>query len=140
MRARGWTVLALAAAGACTSRAPGPPAPSAEARTNVLTLCQEVIDHGSEGFFPAGPTPPTVPRGIAVPFPEDPAFERLGFRPGPAVRYQYEVLAEETPVGDFQVRCVARGDLDGDGQTSELSVTIGASGRTGAVEALREDE
>ena len=65
----------------------------------------------------AGPTPREVPKGgQPVPFPEDEAFQKLGFAPGTAVRFQYQVVVKEDPVGEPEVTCYARGDQDGDGQ------------------------
>src|SRR5262245_51351381 len=73
---------------------------SSEARIQVLSLCNDVSAYQSESgtLLRAGPQPREVPRGRAVPFPRDEAFEKLGFDPGPEVRYQYEVAVETDPL------------------------------------------
>ncbi|AGC48642.1 hypothetical protein MYSTI_07370 [Myxococcus stipitatus DSM 14675] len=115
----------------------------AEARLNVLALCDAVqsfrAEHGH--YVMAGPTPRDVPKGgQAVPFPEDEAFHRLGFEPGEQVRFQYEVLVQESPVGEPEVSCLARGDFDGDGLNSLYRVRLDAHGMTGPIEVEREGE
>jgi hypothetical protein len=117
--------------------------PTAEARVNVLNLCGDVQayrdEHGT--YLVAGPTPREVPRGgEAAPFPHDEAFERIGFNPGPEVRYQYEVMVQADPVGEPEVTCFARGDLDGDGQLSVFRVTLDVNGMTSPVQAERPEE
>ncbi len=116
--------------------------PTSEARVNVLKLCGDVQAYRDTrgAWLLAGPTPREVPQGHAVPWPEDARFHALGFEPGATVRYQYEVLVQEDPVGALEVTCVARGDLDGDGQHSVFRVTLDAQGMTSAVEAEREEE
>jgi hypothetical protein len=113
-----------------------------EARIQVLALCGAVAAHQAVTgtLRAAGPQPPEVPRGRAVPFPHDEAFEALEFHPGDAVRYQYEVVVAEDPVGQPEVTCYARGDLDGDGQRSVFRVTLDANGMTSPVSVEREDE
>ena len=121
----------------------GDPSFSNEARVNVLRLCGDVQSYRDEhGSFPAaGPLPAEVPRGgRAVPFPHDEAFEKLGFAPGERVRYQYQVVVQETPLGEAEVTCFARGDLDGDGQVSVFRVTLDANGMTSPVQVEREEE
>ncbi|WP_309243034.1 hypothetical protein [Hyalangium versicolor] len=116
---------------------------SDEARINVIALCDAVQMYRSENgvFLPAGPAPREVPKGgQPVPFPKDEAFEKLGFTPGTAVRFQYQVVVQENPVGEPEVTCYARGDQDGDGQNSVYSVTLDANGMTSPVKAEREDE
>jgi hypothetical protein len=116
---------------------------SEEARINLLALCQAVEEYRSETgtFLAAGPTPREVPKGgTPVPFPEDEAFKKLGFTPGTAVRFQYQVLVQENPVGEPEVTCYARGDQDGDGQNSVYSVTLDANGMTSPVKVQRENE
>ncbi len=66
------------------------------------------------GPIPCAPSPPFIPTDEVRWQPSE-GFERLGLRPGPQVRYQYEVQVE--PDGRFVV--IARGDLDADGETSE---------------------
>ena len=116
---------------------------STEARVNVIALCDAVQMYRSESgvFLAAGPTPGEVPKGgQSVPFPADEAFQKLGFAPGTAVRFQYQVVVREDPVGEPEVTCYARGDQDGDGQNSVYSVTLDANGMTSPVQVEREDE
>lgn len=118
-------------------------APAEEARINVIALCDAVQMYRAENgvFLSAGPTPAEVPQGgRAVPFPHDEAFEKLGFVPGTAVRFQYQVVVQEDPVGEAEVTCQARGDLDGDGQNSVYSVKLDSNGMTSPVEVEREGE
>ncbi|NVJ27086.1 hypothetical protein HUW62_38310 [Myxococcus sp. AM011] len=114
-----------------------------EARLNVLALCDAVQAYRDEhgAYQVAGPTPRDVPRGgEAVPFPENDVFHRLGFEPGEKVRFQYEVVVQESPVGEPEVSCLARGDFDGDGLNSVYRVRLDANGMTTAVEVEREGE
>jgi hypothetical protein len=114
-----------------------------EARVNVLRLCGDVQSYRDEHgtFLAAGPLPKQVPQGgEAVPFPHDETFEKLGFSPGERVRYQYQVIVQETPLGEAEVACLARGDLDGDGQVSVFRVTLDANGMTSPVQVEREEE
>jgi hypothetical protein len=114
-----------------------------EARINVIALCDAVQMFRAESgvFLAAGPMPPQVPSGgTPVPFPQDEAFEKLGFAAGTPVRLQYQVVVQEDPVGEPEVTCYARGDQDGDGQNSVYSVTLDANGMTSPVKAEREDE
>lgn len=116
---------------------------SNEARVNVLRLCSDVQAYRDEhGVFPAaGPVPREVPRGgKAVPFEPDENLKKIGFEPGERVRYQYQVVVQETPLGEAEVTCYARGDLDGDGQVSVFSVTLDANGMTSPVKVEREEE
>ncbi|HYO52200.1 hypothetical protein [Archangium sp.] len=116
---------------------------SNEARVNVLRLCGDVQSYRDEhGVFPAaGPVPKEVPRGGgAVPFEPDENLKKVGFNPGERVRYQYQVVVQETPLGEAEVTCYARGDLDGDGQVSVFSVTLDANGMTSPVKVEREEE
>ncbi|XXF77474.1 hypothetical protein P2318_31135 [Myxococcaceae bacterium GXIMD 01537] len=145
----GLAVLLLAGVGAWlwlrARPAPAPTPgvdPSAEARIQVLHLCDAARQyHEAHGtYLPAGPTPAQVPQGHAVPWPHDARFEALGFEPGPAVHFQYEVAVHEDPVGAPEVVCLARGDLDGDGLNSLFRVTLDAQGQTSAVHAEREGE
>jgi len=125
------------------SEAGSDPSFANEARVNVLRLCGDVQSYRDEhGTFPAaGPLPRQVPQGgEAVPFPHDETFEKLGFHPGERVRYQYQVVVQETPLGEAEVTCLARGDLDGDGQVSVFRVTLDANGMTSPVQVEREEE
>jgi hypothetical protein len=116
---------------------------SLEARVNVLRLCGDVQSYRDEHghFLSAGPVPVQVPRGgEAVPFAPDENMRKMGFAPGDRVRCQYEVVVQETPLGEAEVTCYARGDQDGDGQVSLFSVTLDANGMTSPVKAVREEE
>jgi hypothetical protein len=116
---------------------------SNEARVNVLRLCSDVQSYRDEHgvFLAAGPVPRDMPRGgQAVPYTPDEHLKQIGFTPGERVRYQYEVVVRETPLGEAEVTCFARGDLDGDGQVSVFSVTLDANGMTSPVKVEREDE
>lgn len=113
-----------------------------EARVNVLTLCSSVaaLQFEAGGIQATGPQPASIPRGEAVPWPHDAGFERLGFSPGPDTRFQYEVQLGESPVGEPEVACLARGDLDGDGVASVYRVTLDANGMTSPITVEHEGE
>jgi len=116
---------------------------SQEARLNVLRLCGDVQAYRDEHgvFLAAGPVPAQVPRGgEAVAFVPDESMKKMGFEPGERVRCQYQVMVQESPLGEAEVTCYARGDLDGDGQVSVFSVTLDANGMTSEVNAEREGE
>jgi hypothetical protein len=121
----------------------GDPSLANEARVNVLRLCGDVQSYRDEHgvFLTGGPVPREVPRGgEAVPFEPDEHLKQIGFSPGERVHYQYQVVVQETPLGEAEVTCYARGDLDGDGQVSVFSVTLDANGMTSAVKVERETE
>ena len=85
-----------------------------EARVNVLALCDAVQSYRDEHgtYVVAGPTPKEVPRGgTPVPFPKEETFQHIGFEPGEEVRFQYEVVVQESPVGEPEVSCLARGSI-----------------------------
>ncbi len=114
-----------------------------EARVNVLRLCGDVQSYRDEHgvFLAAGPVPKEVPPGgKSVPFEPDENLKRIGFDPGERVRYQYQVVVQETPLGEAEVTCFARGDLDDDGQVSVFRVTLDANGLTSPVSVEREEE
>jgi hypothetical protein len=114
-----------------------------EARVNVLRLCGDVQSYRDEHgvFLTAGPVPKEMPRsGKTVPFEPDENLKKIGFDPGERVRYQYQVVVQETPLGEAEVTCYARGDLDGDGQVSVFSVILDANGMTSPVKVEREEE
>jgi hypothetical protein len=116
---------------------------SQEARVNVLRLCGDAQAYRDEHgvFLAAGPVPAQVPRGgQEVPFAADENMGKLGFEPGERVRYQYQVVVQETPLGEAEVTCYARGDRDGDGQVSVFSVTLDVNGMTSEVKVEREEE
>ena len=73
-------------------------------------------------------------------FEPDENLKRIGFSPGEHVHYQYQVVVQETPLGEAEVTCYARADLDGDGQVSVFSVTLDANGMTSPVKVEREGE
>ena len=121
----------------------GDPSLANEARVHVLRLCGEVQSFRDEHgvFLAGGPVPREVPRGgEALHFEPDENLKRLGFNPGEHVHYQYQVVVQETPLGEAEVTCYARGDLDGDGQVSVFSVTLDANGMTSPVKVERETE
>lgn len=114
-----------------------------EARVNVLALCDAVQSYRDEHgeYLVAGPTPKEVPRGgVAVPFPKEEAFQRMGFEPAEEVRFQYEVVVQESPVGEPEVSCLARGDFDGDGQNAVYRVRLDSNGMTTPIEVEHEGE
>ncbi|MFP2927787.1 hypothetical protein ACLESO_21825 [Pyxidicoccus sp. 3LG] len=115
----------------------------AEARVNVLALCDAVQGYRDEhgAYLAVAPEPKEVPRGgVPVPFPKEGPFHAIGFEPGEKVRFQYEVVVQEGPVGEPEVSCLARGDFDGDGQNSVYRVRLDANGMTTPVEVEREGE
>lgn len=121
----------------------GDPSLANEARVNVLRLCGDVQSFRDEHgvFLTGGPVPREVPRGgEAVHFEPDENLKKIGFNPGEHVHYQYQVVVQETPLGEAEVTCFARGDLDGDGQVSVFSVTLDANGMTSPVKVERETE
>ncbi|MCP3139646.1 hypothetical protein [Pyxidicoccus xibeiensis] len=114
-----------------------------EARVNVLALCDAVQGYRDEhgAYLALAPEPKEVPRGgVPVPFPVEGPFHAIGFEPGEKVRFQYEVVVQESPVGEPEVSCLARGDFDGDGQNSVYRVRLDANGMTSPVEVEREGE
>jgi hypothetical protein len=114
-----------------------------EARVNVLALCDAVQSYRDEHgtYLTAGPTPKEVPKGgITVPFPKEEPFQHIGFEPGEEVRFQYEVVVQESPVGEPEVSCLARGDFDGDGQNSVYRVRLDSNGMTTPIEVENEGE
>jgi hypothetical protein len=114
-----------------------------EARVNVLALCDAVQSYRDEHgtYLTAGPTPREVPRGgVPVPFPREEPFQHIGFDPGEKVRFQYEVVVQEDPVGEPEVSCLARGDFDGDGLNAVYRVRLDSNGMTTPVEVEREGE
>ncbi|MHB8873716.1 MAG: hypothetical protein ACYC8T_08520 [Myxococcaceae bacterium] len=112
-----------------------------EARAGVRALCHTVADYHRETgvWVAAGPSPAEVPQGGSVPFPPDKEFALLGFLPG-AVRYQYQVVVEQQQANAPQVRCIARGDLDGDGTASAFELELDPSGNPGALRVENEPE
>lgn len=115
----------------------------AEARVNVLALCDAVQAYRDEHgvYVTAGPTPKEIPRGgKTVAFPKDETFHRIGFEPNGKVRFQYQVVVQESPVGEPEVSCLARGDFNGDGLNSLYRVRLDANGMTTPIEVEREGE
>ena len=121
-----------------------PEALAQEARVQVLALCDAVQSYRDEhgDYAPIAPYPAPVPQGReAVPFDhghED--FHRIGFEPGPTVHFQFEVMVQESPVGEPEVSCFARVDADGDGLNAVYRIRLDANGMTSAVEAEHEGE
>jgi ribosomal protein S27E len=114
-----------------------------EARTNLRMLCTEEVAYHEEHseWLAAGPAPRSIPGREPEAFPRDPNFEKLGFEPASRVRYQYEVVVDGDPKGaNTPVRCVARGDLNGDGKASLFEVRIGEDGQPGPVRSEHETE
>ncbi|RYZ40792.1 MAG: hypothetical protein EOO71_14670 [Myxococcaceae bacterium] len=115
-----------------------------EARIQVLALCDAVQAYRDEhgDYVPIAPFPSPVPRnGEAVPFAHDHEdFHRIGFEPGPTVHFQYEVTVQESPVGEPEVSCLARADMDGDGLNAVYRVRLDANGMTSPLEVEREGE
>jgi hypothetical protein len=72
-------------------------------------------------YLDCGPTPPLPPRGQAVPWPESECFSELHFSPEGSVHFSYQT--EVSPAGE--IRVIARGDPDGDGQPLELRLGPG---------------
>lgn len=103
-----------------------------EAKVNLRGLATAERSYFSEheAYLPVGPAPAQVPGRERVAFPADPGFERLCFRPEGAVRYQYEVRVDE----DGSAVVIARGDLDGDGVTSEYRMALPRDGSPGPLE------
>ncbi|MFP2963998.1 hypothetical protein ACLEPN_41385 [Myxococcus sp. 1LA] len=130
----------------CSERRPATraaPPSDAEARVNVLALCDAVQAYRDEHgvYVTAGPTPKEIPRnGRAVAFPEDAAFHRIGFEPDGKVNFQYQVVVQESPVGEPEVSCLARGDFNGDGLNSLYRVRLDANGMTTPIEVRNEGE
>ncbi|RKH59062.1 hypothetical protein [Corallococcus llansteffanensis] len=125
-------------------RRPSPEDLAREARIQVLALCDAVQSYRDEhgDYVPIAPFPVPVPKGReSVPFPHDHEdFHRIGFEPGPAVHFQYEVAVQESPVGEPEVSCLARVDADGDGLNAVYRIRLDANGMTSAVEAEHEGE
>ncbi len=132
-------------------------AKTAEARAQLESLYQGAASYYAEehvqpdGTFATGCTvsssvTPNVPSPEkAVLGPLSPSFEALGFAPADPVYYQYEIVGVPgcghppgTPVYTFR----ARGDLDGDGDTStfELTATAGGTELTRAPALARTNE
>jgi hypothetical protein len=87
----------------------------------------QAADQPIESAYPAsvGPTPAVVPSGVAVQDPpgtwQHPTWVNLGFGFQDPHRYSFEFESERHG-SHARYRALARGDLDGDGQTSEFSV------------------
>lgn len=78
---------------------------------------------------PGGPvacaaSPEAVPALSAVPWRASECFGALGFRVEGETRFQYEVVVDDTePASERHFVVIARGDLDGDGETSEIRLS-----------------
>jgi len=85
---------------------------TSEAVANVHAISS--LERGRpDGFVACEASPAEVPPGSEADWEPSEGFRELGFNPGRSTRFQYEVTLEG---GNFVVR--ARGDLDGDGETS----------------------
>jgi prepilin-type N-terminal cleavage/methylation domain-containing protein len=86
------------------------------------------------GPLPCSAWPEAVPAMGAVPWSASDAFADLGFSVRGETRFQYEVLVEDTePASERHFVVIASGDLDGDGETSEIRL----SSRRGELEVAR---
>jgi type IV pilus assembly protein PilA len=108
-------------------------AKASEAKINVMAISTAEIAYFAEHdkYVAAGPAPLAVPRGVKATFTPDDGFTKIGWRPENQVRYQYEVRLGQT---DREAWVIARGDLNGDGVTSEFKLQLDASGRRGVIE------
>ncbi len=77
-----------------------------------------------------------MPPGFKVAFEDRPDFAVLGFAPG-QVLYQYQVVVQDS---DDTALCLARGDLDNDGEISTFSVSAHPQRGVGRWVVTSEDE
>ena len=93
-----------------------------EARVNLQSLRVAEADYfGVHGtFLAAGPVPARVPRALKEEFVGDEGFQALNFKPEGRVYYQYQARV----TGPETVSLFARGDLNGDGVTSEFRLNL----------------
>ena len=99
---------------------------SAEAKLNVRQLCRLTLRlHERERVWrEAGPLPDPMPKGgERVLFGAYKAFTEIGFTPH-KVRYQYEVKLQREGEKIVLIRCMARGDQDGDGVLATFAVGV----------------
>ena len=88
---------------------------TSEAVANVYAISS--LEKGRVGGpIVCPPFPTEVPSASTLLWHPSAGFDQLGFSPGTETRFQYEVHIEDPGDGRFLVR--ARGDLDGDGETS----------------------
>lgn len=88
---------------------------TSEAVANVYAIAS--LEKGRVGGpIVCPPFPAEVPSASTLLWQSSAGFDQLGFSPGTETRFQYEVLVGDPGSGRFLVR--ARGDLDGDGETS----------------------
>ncbi len=96
-----------------------------EATANI-TVIRSLLFSSRVEAQPCGPWPAEIPSRSMVAWEPLECFDTIGFRPAVGVRYQYEVVLNPTSELDWIV--VARGDLDGDGVTSEFRAFPNAAG------------
>lgn len=114
---------------------------AAEAKLNVRLLCRQVVRYREQQgeWLAAGPEPKTIP-AQPVRFVANPEFQKLGFDPG-EVRYQYQVEVAKDGDQVKTVRCIARGDLDGDGVQSQFFIYLNSANKEiGQLETVEELE
>ena len=83
----------------------------------------KVVPQSKKRLFSIGPTPRTVPRGVKYQSDHDDwrPWDRLRFELTAPQYYQYEIKAAKD---GKSAEIVARGDLNGDGKTSQLSLRV----------------
>lgn len=142
-------IAAKAAARAATENGEGSEAEvEATAEGSESALVKERAREGRGAYPPSvGPTPAAVPLGSPALDPpgswEHPSWKELEFGFSRPHSYQFE-FQSEVRGRKSRYRAIARGDLDGDGQTSEFALrgeaTPGADPRTFPLEMNREIE
>jgi hypothetical protein len=101
---------------------------TAEARDLVMQIALKLSDYAqahSKRFPPSAPlSPKTVPRNAPV-LPgqhfEHASWKAIGFAPREPIFFSYEFV---TAQHGQSVEVIARGDLDGDGETSKYSTEV----------------
>lgn len=144
----------IAAVAAEQAAAGGGPADDAADRERAVEGSAELVSskeqaRGQRGGYPpsVGPTPRVVPPGAPALDPpgtwDHPTWKRLQFGFSRPHSYSFEFQSDERG-RKSRFRAFARGDLDGDGQTSEFSVrgefVSGAEPLTYPLEMHREIE
>ncbi len=88
---------------------------AAEAKLHIH-LIADLLRGNPQGPIPCAAQPEQIPKRVPVPWFSNEGFRRLGFRPGGESHFQYEVQVPGPEGSAWLIR--ARGDLDGDGQSS----------------------